>query len=97
MCLSLQKAYPAEALGACQKSQALEKPVLPLTKHQPWLSEGERALALGKHQVRMRVNTAEMCGVYAIGLLIRAGFLEEDILKQEEARDSVGQEGVLQG
>lgn len=69
MGLSLQ-AYPGEALGACRKFQALENPLLPVATCQPWMSGGEIALALGKHQVRMRINTAEMFRGDGIGMLI---------------------------
>lgn len=53
---------------------------MPLAERQPWLSWGELAFGLGEPQVRMWINMAEMFRGYGIGVLIRAGFLEEGTL-----------------
>lgn len=71
--------------------QPLAKPsVNPGRKRRGHGDLGDRVLAGGKSQVGMRLNTAEASRGYGVGVLIRAGFLEEAALKQNQARDSVG-------
>lgn len=74
----LQKACLAHA---CWQFQVLENLVLPLAKGRPQFQWGRNGPCLGGSQIRIRMNTAARFTGHEIGVLVRAGFLEEGTLK----------------